>query len=358
MGLFDKIFGKQLLKVIEWTDDSSDILVYKYPMDSRYAIMKGSQLVVRPSQRAVFVNEGKIADIFEEGRYVLDTSNLPILTALCNWKYAFENPFQGEIYFINTRQFTDLKWGTQNPVMMRDADFGMIRLRGYGAWSFRVNDDEKAIYELFGTKSMTRVSDVADYFKRVVVSGLSDAIAEAKIPALDLASRYVELGDETAVVLNKKFDDFGLKITSLVVENLSLPEEVEKVMDTRTSMGVLGDSMTTFTQYQAAQALRDAAQNTGSGTVGAGVGMGAGLGIGNMMAQTLGNVSSQPASQPVATPTTPKKICPSCNHEVGANVKFCPECGGKMPTSKFCPECGASVGANAKFCPDCGTKLN
>ena len=319
--------------------------------------MKGSQLIVRPSQRAVFVNEGRIAEIFEEGRYVLDTSNLPILTSLLNWKYAFENPFQGEIYFINTRQFTDLKWGTQNPVMMRDADFGMIRLRGYGAWSFRVSDDEKAIHELFGTKAMTKVSDVSEYFKRVIVSGLSDAIAEAQIPALDLASRYVELGDETAEVLNKKFNDFGLNITSLIVENLSLPEEVERVMDTRTSMGVLGDSMGTFTQYQAAQAMRDAAQNTGNSTVGAGVGMGAGLGIGNMMAQTFSNMNNQPAPQTTNTASETIK-CPACSKDVTKGVKFCPECGGKMPSKRFCSECGAEINAGAKFCPECGAKIN
>ena len=285
MGLFSRI-KKQTLKVVEWTDNSTDVIVYKFPLSDRYALMKGSQLVVRESQEAIFVNEGKIADVFPAGRYELDTKNLPVLTKLLSWKYAFETPFTGDIYFVNTKQFTGLKWGTQNPVMMRDKDFGMIRLRGYGVYAFRVVEPETFMREVFGTMRSYSTLDIQDYLKKIIVSSLTDAIAESQIPALDLARSYDEIGEFTKKKLGEKFSEYGLRLTNLVVENLSLPEEVEKSMDTRTSMGVMGDKMGTFTQYQTAKAIGDAARNP-SGGAGAGMGIGAGFGFGGMMAKTI-----------------------------------------------------------------------
>lgn len=374
MGLFDKI-KRQMLKVVEWEDDSSNTIVYKFPMSDRYAVMKGSQLVVRESQQAVFVYEGKIADIFDPGRYDLATANVPVLTAFKNWKYAFETPYVGDIYFVNTKQFTGLKWGTQNPVMMRDSDFGMIRLRGFGAYSFKVDKADVLLKELFGTMHTFKTEDIHDYLKKTIVSGLADAIAESSIPALDLAQKYDEIGSFTKDKLQEKFTSLGLALTDVVVENLSLPEEVEKTMDTRTSMGVLGDKMGTFTQYQSAMAMRDAAQNE-SGIAGAGMGIGAGFGFGNMMANTVSNTVKD-GDQVV------KIKCSKCGTAVDEKAKFCPECGEKMTQdivkcvacgkdipkgAKFCPECGAKQGekvckcgakldVNAKFCPECGEKI-
>ncbi len=346
MGLFSR-FKKQMLKVVECTDDTYNTIVYKYPISDRYALMKGSQLIVRESQEAIFVSEGKIADVFQAGRYELDTKNLPVITKLLSWKYAFETPFTGDIYFVNTKQFTGLKWGTQNPVMMRDKDFGMIRLRGYGTYAFKVKKPEIFMREVFGTMRSYATCDIQDYLKKIIVSSLTDAIAESKIPALDLASSYDEIGDYTRAKLSEKFDEYGLELTSLVVENLSLPEEVEKAMDTRTSMGVMGDKMGTFTQYQTAKAIGDAARNP-SGGAGAGIGIGAGFGMGGLMAKT---VSESLNAQSKAEDGVP---CPKCGATLKKGAKFCSECGEKLAQTKICAKCGAEIKKSAKFCPECG----
>lgn len=349
------LFKRQLLKVIEWKDESQNTLVYRFDTPDRYAIMKGSQLIVRESQEAIFVYEGKIADVFPAGRYKLDTDNLPILTALCNWKYAFENPFVGEIYFVNMKQFMALKWGTANPIMMRDKDFGMIRLRGFGIYSFRVKVPETFMREVFGTIKSYKTEDIEDNLKKQILSGMADAIAESQIPALDLAMNYQELSELSKRLLQDKFSALGLELTSLTIENLSLPEEVEKMMDKRTSMGVIGDQMGTYTQFQAAEALRDAAKNPG-GMSGAGMGLGAGIGLGNLMGQSLGQSMNNTAGGVAAAGNAAKETCPKCGASVKAGAKFCPECGEKLGVEK-CPKCGASVKAGAKFCPECGTKL-
>ena len=229
MGILDKIKG-QLIDVIEWSDSSANTMVHKYDMNGK-EIMNGAQLTVRESQVAIFVSEGQLADIFEPGRYELTTSNLPILTALKSWKYGFNSPFKSDVYFVNTKQFLDKKWGTSNPVMMRDAEFGMIRLRAFGIYSFKVNDAEKFLKEVFGTSALFTVDGVEGQIKRTLVSGLSDAIAESKIPALDLAANYEELSDYALKAINPKLAELGLTLCSFVIENISLPEDVEKAMD-------------------------------------------------------------------------------------------------------------------------------
>ena len=239
MGIFDLVRG-QLIDVIEWTDDSRDTMVYKYDMNGK-EIMMGAQLTVRESQTAVFVNEGQLADVFTPGRYELTTQNMPVLTALKAWKFGFNSPFKSDVYFVNTRQFTDCKWGTANPVMMRDAEFGMIRIRAFGSYAFRVKDPAVFMREVFGTSSLFTVSGVEGQIKSIVVSGLSDAIAQSKIPALDLAANYMELSQYVLQTLNPKVEALGLTLSNFVIENISLPEEVEKAMDRRTSMGVVGD---------------------------------------------------------------------------------------------------------------------
>ena len=243
MGIFDSIGNivrGQLIDVIEWTDSTNNTIVHKYDMNGK-EIMMGAQLTVRESQVAIFVNEGKLADVFQPGRYELSTANMPVMTALKAWKFGFNSPFKSDVYFVNTKQFLDCKWGTTNPVMMRDAEFGMIRLRAFGAYSFRVADPEVFLREVFGTSSEYTVQDVEGQLKRTLVSGLSDAIAESKLPALDLAANYDEIGDYALKTINPRIEKLGLTLVSFVIENISLPEEVEKTMDKRTSMGVLGD---------------------------------------------------------------------------------------------------------------------
>ncbi len=347
MGILDKIKG-QLIDVIEWTDNSGKTMVHKYDMNGK-EIMMGAQLTVRESQVAVFVNEGEIADIFEPGRYELQTSNMPILTALKSWKYGFNSPFKSDVYFVNTKQFLDMKWGTSNPVMMRDAEFGMIRLRAFGIYSFKVADAKAFLKEVFGTAALFTVDGVEGQIKRTLVSGLSDAIAESKIPALDLAANYDELSAYALNAINPKLAPLGLTLCSFVIENISLPEEVEKSMDKRTSMGVLGN-LDQYAKYQAAEAMRDAAQN-GNGMAGMGMGMGAGAAMGQMFAQSMA-----PGAAPAAQPAAAGAVCVACGAQIAAGSKFCPECGAKQTVSAFCTSCGKEIPAGTKFCPECGAK--
>ena len=354
MGILDKIKG-QLIDVIEWTDPSINTMVHKYDMNGK-EIMMGAQLTVRESQAAVFVNEGQLADVFEPGRYELQTSNMPILTALKSWKYGFNSPFKADVYFVNTKQFLDMKWGTSNPVMMRDAEFGMIRLRAFGIYSFKVADPATFLREVFGTSALFTVEGVEGQIKRTLVSGLSDAIAESKIPALDLAANYDELADYAMKAINPKLSALGLTLCSFVIENISLPEEVEKSMDKRTSMGVLGN-LDQYAKYQAAEAMREAANNNSGGMAGMGVGMGAGAAMGQMFAQSFNPApAAQPAAAPAVAPAAAQAVCTACGAQIPAGVKFCPECGAKQSTSAFCTSCGKEIPAGTKFCPECGAK--
>lgn len=286
MGLFDMVRG-QLIDVIEWTDDSGDTLVHKYDMNGK-EIMMGAQLTVRESQAAVFVDEGRLADVFGPGRYELTTRNLPVMTALRAWKFGFNSPFKSDVYFVSTRQFMDRKWGTANPVMMRDSEFGMIRVRAFGSFSFRVKDPAAFMREVFGTSSLFTAEGVEGQIRSLAVSALSDAIAESGIPALDLASKYDELSRRALETLAPRVEGLGLALCGFVIENISLPEEVEKAIDRRTSMGVAGD-LNRYAQFQAAEAMREAAANPG-GMAGVGVGMGAGAAMGQMFAQSLGGM--------------------------------------------------------------------
>ena len=326
MGLFSKITG-QLIDVIEWKDDSNDTMVHRYDHNGK-EIMMGAQLTVRESQVAIMVNEGKLADVFQPGRYELSTQNMPIMTALKSWKYGFNSPFKAEVYFINTKQFLDQKWGTSNPVMMRDAEFGMIRLRAFGIYSFRVADPVVFLKEVFGTSGLMTVEGVTGQIKRTLVSGLSDAIAQSKIPALDLAANYDELSQYALQVVSPRIANLGLKLETLVIENISLPDEVEKAMDRRTSMGVVGD-LNQYTQFQAAEAMREAANNPGGMA-----GLGATMGVGAMMAQTMQgafHAGQQPApAQQQAAPAGETKFCAECGSKIPRNAKFCPECGAKQ----------------------------
>ncbi len=352
MGFIKNIVTSQLIDVIEWKDDTQNTMVHRYDMNGK-EIMMGAQLTVRESQVAVFVNEGQLADIYQPGRYELTTQNMPIMTALKAWKFGFNSPFKADLYFINTKQFLDRKWGTSNPVMMRDAEFGMIRIRAFGVYAFRVTNPETFLKEVFGTNGMFTVEDVEGQIKRQLVSGLSDAIAESKIPALDLAANYEELSQYSLKALNPKVEALGLSLTSFVIENISLPEEVEKSIDKRTSMGVVGD-LNKYTQYQAAEAMREAANNPNGGMAGMGVGMGAGAAMGQMFTQSM-NAAQQPQA-PVA-PQAATVPCVACGKPIPVGSRFCPECGAPQTVANTCKGCGAELQPGAKFCPSCGQKV-
>lgn len=353
MGLFNFV-KKQLLSVIEWNDNSKDTLVYRFKLEKREEIMNSSTLVVRPSQVALFVHKGQVCDVFAPGTYKLATENIPILTKILSLPTGFNSPIKAEVYFINTKQMTGIKWGTQNPIMMRDNDFGNVRIRAYGVYSYKVNDPKKFMEEMFGTNELYTTADVGTQMKSVLLQGFADALGEGKFNALDLAANYKELGSMIVEKNSDEFARFGLKLCSVVIENISLPEEVEKALDERTKVGVMEDKVGTYTQLQAAQALRDAAQNTSGGNLaGLGVGLGAGVGIGNVFADALASAKDKPKE----SGKQGTKECPVCHASMRATAKFCPECGNKMATTKHCPNCGSEVKSTAKFCPECGEKL-
>lgn len=353
MGILDRLSPtSQFIEVIEWLDDSSNTLLYRFPVRDQ-EIKNGAQLIVRESQAAVFVLEGQIADVFSPGRYTIDGGNTPILTKLGAWKHGFNSPFKSEVYFVNTKQFTDLKWGTPNPVMMRDTDFGMVRLRAFGIYSIRVADPKSFIKEVAGTNAHFITEDIEGQLKRTLVSGFSDSLAESKIAALDLASNYDELSKFTRVKLTEEFKTFGLELTKFVIENISLPPEVEAAMDKRTSMGVIGD-VGRYAQFQAADAMRDAAQNP-SGGAGTGAGLGAGFAIGNAMAGAMTDAMNRSKSGATGAGTD----CPKCGVANTTGSKFCNECGAKMEVSAQtvpCVKCAAPLAAGTKFCNECGAK--
>jgi len=290
MGLFDKIRG-EFIDIIEWTDDSAGTLVYRFERHNN-EIKNGAELTVREGQAAVFVDEGRLADVFGPGMYTLETSNLPVLSTLKGWKHGFESPFKAEVYFVSTRQFTDQKWGTKNPVTMRDPEFGPVRVRAFGTYAIRVSDPPTFIKEIVGTDGRFTTAEITDQIRNILVARFSDAMAESGIPVLDMAANYDELGEKLDDRVKDDMAGYGLELRTLLVENISLPESVEQALDKRTSMGVIGD-MATYTQYQAATAIGDAANNPESGGMAAG-GMGAGLGF--AMASQIGQAMAQPGS--------------------------------------------------------------
>lgn len=297
MSLFDKIRG-QFIDVIEWLDDSQDTIVYRFDRADN-EIKYGAQLTVRESQVAVFVNEGQIADVFQPGRTELKTENMPILTTLKSWKYGFNSPFKAEVYFVNTKRFTDLKWGTMNPVMMRDPDFGVVRVRAFGTYAMRVVDAATFLKEMAGTDWHFTTSEVDEHLRNQIVTKFSEGVARAQIPVIDLAGHYTELGERVRAEIAPSLAEIGIELVNFTIENVSVPPEVEAAIDKRSGMGVVGN-LGQYAQYQAANAMEDAAKNPG-GLGAAGVGMGLGQVVGQMMSGV--NAGQQPPATPPALPS-------------------------------------------------------
>jgi membrane protease subunit (stomatin/prohibitin family) len=356
MSLMDKVkeaASNQFIEVIEWLDESKDTLLYRFPVYQQ-EIKNGAQLIVRESQTAVFVFEGQVADVFTPGRYTIEGGNTPILSKLGAWKYGFNSPIKSEVYFVNTKQFTDMKWGTSNPIMLRDADFGIVRLRAFGAYSLRVADPSEFIKQVAGTNAHFQTEDIDGQLKRAIVTEFSDALGELKVPALDLAAQYKEIGEAIRAKINEDFSGYGLEVTKFYVENVSLPPEVEAAMDKRASMGALGDAQK-YMQFQAADALRDAAQNEGGGA-GLGAGLGAGFAVGNQMANVFGGAQGGQQMGGGGGAVAATVACPACSKQNNPAAKFCADCGGKMEVAQVpCVKCGANLREGAKFCSECGS---
>jgi excisionase family DNA binding protein len=299
MAILDFI-SKQFIDIIEWTDDSRDTLSYRFPDDDK-EIKNGAQLIVRESQAAQFVYLGQFGDRFGPGKYSLTTENIPLLTDLKGWKYLFQSPFKADVYFVVTRLFTGNKWGTANPVMMRDQDFGIVRLRAYGTYDFRVSDVPKFLKEVAGTDDHFRLDEFNDTMRSRIVSVFSDALAQAKIPALDVAARYSELGEALLPVINPILGDkYGLTMTSFIVENVSVPAEVEQAIDKRSSMAAVGN-LNDYVKYQMGQGM--AAGGT-AGIAGVGAEMAVGMAMAQQMMNQPGGVMAQ-ATKGISAPVAP-----------------------------------------------------
>ncbi|MBJ6611294.1 MAG: SPFH domain-containing protein [Candidatus Thiothrix moscowensis] len=277
MGLWDKLMG-EFVDIIEWTDDSSDTMVYRFERHGN-EIKYGAKLTVRESQVAIFVNEGEVADVLSPGLYVLETQNLPLLSTLQHWDHGFQSPFKAEVYFFNTRQFTNLKWGTSNPVIVRDSEFGAVRLRAFGTYAIRIDDARKFMQEIMGTDGNFTVDQISNQLRSMIVTRFSSVVAGANIPVLDLAANYEQLGQFVTQRIAPEFAAYGIKLTSIMLENISLPTEVEEALDKRTSMGVIGN-LDKYLQFQTAEGI-------GNGTSNSALDMGMGFAVANKMAEVL-----------------------------------------------------------------------
>jgi len=303
--VFGNFFRGELIDVIEWTDDSRDTLSWRYP-DEDKAIKNGAQLIVRESQVAQFVYLGEFGDTFTPGKHTLTTDNIPILTKLKSWKYGFESPFKADVYYVITRLFTGNKWGTANPVMLRDSDFGVVRLRAFGTYDFKIVEPRIFLREVAGSDHNFRLDEFADTMRSRIVSIFSDAIASAKVPVLDVASRYTELGEALLPMINPAVSSkYGLEITSFIVENVSVPPEVEQAIDKRSSMTAIGN-LNDYVKYQMGQGM--AAGGGAGGAAGTAAELAVGFGIAQqMMQQGFAGGGATPTAAP-ATAAVPELL--------------------------------------------------
>lgn len=318
--------SKQFIDVIQWTENGDGTLAYRYPMEDM-EIQNGGKLTVRDSQMAVFVNEGRIADVFPPGLHTLSTNTLPILTYLMNWDKAFKSPFKSDVYFFSTRLQIDCKWGTATPLTIRDKEFGAVRIRAYGIYSYRISDPKAFYQNVSGTRSVYGVGDLDGQLRNTIVGRMTTAFGSSTLDFLDMAANQSKLAETMKTEVGPVFTALGIALDSFVVESVSLPEELQKILDQRISMNMLGD-MGRYTQFQAAQSLPIAAANEG-GMAGMGVGLGAGLAMGQQMANALNpagsTASPAPSGAPAAAGST--KFCSNCGHSIARAAKFCAECG-------------------------------
>src|SRR5262245_2875123 len=359
MGFLDFV-KKQFIDIIQWTEDGDEVLAWRFPMRDM-EIQQGAQLTVRETQAALFVHQGKPADLFGPGQHTIKTQNIPLLTDLANWGKLFESPFKSDIYFFSTRQRLNQKWGTSNPITIRDREFGAVRLRAFGIYSFRIASPRVFYQKVSGTRDFYGVGDLEGQLRNSIIAVMTDHFAESNIPFLDMAANQVELGAAVADKMRPMFADLGLALESFQVQNISLPDELQKRLDERIGMGVVGE-MGRYTQFQTAQSIPVAAANEG-GVAGAGAGLGAGIAMGQVIGQALGQAAG---GAPPVVPGGPAALagrvgpagsapgtCGRCAKPVPASARFCPECGAAQALT--CPRCNARLDRPSRFCPDCGT---
>jgi membrane protease subunit (stomatin/prohibitin family) len=305
-GFFGRLMN-QWIEVIEWTDPTNDTMVYRFPVANN-EIKMGAKLTVREGQAAIFVNEGKIADVFGPGLYTLTTQNMPVLTMLRSWPHGFNSPFKAEVYFVSTRQFTDLKWGTSNPIPMRDTDFGIVRIRAFGSYAIRIADPSRFMREIVGTDGLFQTDEIKGQLRDLVVTEFTTTLGELKVPVLDLASNYRQMSQTIQATLQTHFNEYGLDITRFLIENISVPPEVEEAIDRRSSMGAVG--VRDYATFQAANAMEIGAGNPGGGGSPAAdmMQMMAGMTMGQKMMQGMEKSEPEAAGSGKSVPERLKEI--------------------------------------------------
>ena len=333
----------QFIEIIEWLDDGKDIIIFKFPDEDR-EIKMNAQLTVRESQVALFLNEGVLADVFLPGRYELTTRNIPVLSRLRGWRHGFNSPFKADVYFVNTKQFIGKKWGTANPVVMRDPDLGLVRLRSFGSYGFRITDAPLFFKEIAGTNGIYTTDGVYNHFRSKLVSAFSDIVGRSKIPVVELVGNYASLGRNVLEEVKNSFAQIGVSVSSFVVENIALPPDVEKYVDKKSAMGVIGD-MKQYTDFQVADSIPDAAANPG------GV---AGISAGFIMGKKIADAMTEPERK---EPALSSKSCSHCKEINPVQAKFCTGCGKSLISEDACRECQIELPQGAKYCFSCGKAI-
>jgi membrane protease subunit (stomatin/prohibitin family) len=343
------------LSVIEFFDNTGQEMVHRWPEDGSTAIRWGSQLIVQESQAAVFFRDGRALDTFGPGRYTLSTQNLPLITNFLSIPFGGTSPFQSEVYFVNLKVFTNLHWGTSEPILFRDAEFSMVRLRAFGVFSVRIADPQLFVNKIVGTQNIYTSDALQDYFRNVIVSRLNNLLGETVKSILDLPKSYDALDAAAKARVKDDFAQYGIELIDFLINAITPPDEVQKVIDERTGMGVIGN-MSQYMQYKSARAMEEAASNP-SGAAGATAGLGIGAGLGFAMPGMINQAMQQAAQSAAAGSTATTMACPNCKAQIPAASKFCPECGKAVTATVECPKCHTQNQAGAKFCAQCGTKL-
>lgn len=347
-----------ILDIIEFPNEGTGDLVRRVPESGSGEFRLGSQLIVRESQRAIFYRDGKALDQFGPGRHTISTNNIPLLTGLIGLPFGGKSPFTAEVYFVSMREFTDMKWGSAQPITFRDSDFGMIRLRAYGTYSMRVADPQVLVTQMVGTRGSYTTASIEEYLRSVIVQEFTDILADVQTSLLDLPKMTMEVSQATRAALSDDFAQHGLELTSFQVQAITPPDEVQKRIDERSGMAALGN-MDEYIEFRTAEGIGDAAENPGGAgdATSTGVGLGAGIGLAGAMSGAMrdafsGTSGSQSSSAPAAATMT----CPNCQATIPATSKFCPECGTNLQ-ERTCPTCHARVAPGAKFCSNCGQAL-
>ncbi|MFC1475106.1 SPFH domain-containing protein [Candidatus Zixiibacteriota bacterium] len=340
-----------MLEVIEWLDPTGDEMIFRLPQQGSADFKLGAQLIVRDSQMAIFFKDGHAADSFTTGRHTLSTLNVPILTRLLAFPFGFNSPFRAEVYFINLKTFTEMKWGTRHPVTFKDSEFGMIRLRGHGAFTMKIKEPALFLNSIVGRQSRYTTQEIQDYLRDVIIARMNDMLGEDLDTILNLPSVYTELADKFKNIVKEEFDKYGLELVDFYISSITPPEEVSKLIDKRSGMEAVGD-LDKFLKFEMAQGI-----GSPGGPGGAGAGMGVAAGVGMMMPGMLSKTFS-PEQTELKRESLPTVTCPKCHTDTPEQSRFCYRCGHQMITLNTCPTCECELPTEAKFCNQCGLQLD